>query len=125
MSEEKTSVCQGGPTLIFSCSGAADTGAISDLAARQMMSKGWGQMFCLAGVGGRVEPILKKTNSADSIIAIDGCGLDCTKRCLEEAGFDNMQHIRITDMGMEKGQSPATPECVQDAVNKIGEKLGL
>ncbi len=125
MTKDKNSVCQGGKTLIFSCSGAADTGAISDLAARQMTSQGMGQMFCMAGIGGKIEPILKKTREADALIAIDGCGLDCTKRSLEEAGFDGFHHIRVTDMGLEKGQSPATPDRINMVVNKIGDQLGL
>jgi len=98
-------VCQGGPTLIFACSGAADVGQIADLAARKLMRDGVGQMFCLAGVGGRVEPILKKTAGASQILAIDGCGLDCVKATLEQAGFERFIHFRVTDMGLEKGQS--------------------
>ena len=35
MSEEKSSVCSGGTTLIFACSGAADVGEVSDRAARK------------------------------------------------------------------------------------------
>jgi len=49
--EEKRSVCSRGPKLIFACSGAADVGALSDQAARKLTSEGFGQMFCLAGIG--------------------------------------------------------------------------
>jgi uncharacterized metal-binding protein len=104
--------CSGGDTLIFACSGAADVGAISDRAARQMTRDGIGKMFCLAGVGGRVEGIVQKAKAASRIVTIDGCSLDCTKKCLELAGVRDFQYVRVTDLGLEKGKSPATDENV-------------
>ena len=98
-------VCTGSSQLIFSCSGAADTGEISDRAARKLTHQGKGRMFCLAGIGGRVDPILKQTASAENILVIDGCPLDCTRRTLEEAGFREFHHIRVTDLGFEKGKT--------------------
>ena len=79
--------CCGGTKLIFACSGAADVGAVSDRAARKLTGDGAGKMFCLAGVGGRVSGIMKTTEAAEQILAIDGCPLDCVKNCLEQAGF--------------------------------------
>lgn len=118
MCAEKTNVCSGGPTLIFACSGAADVGEISDKAARKLSKEGVGAMFCLAGIGGRVEPILKKTTSASKILAIDGCNLDCVKLSLKQAGFNNFVHMRVTDLGMEKGKSQPS----EDNINKVAEK---
>ncbi len=112
MKEKNSQECAGGPKLIFACSGAADVGEISDRAARKMTKNGQGAMFCLAGVGGNVPGILKKTGSASQILAIDGCELDCVKKCLELAGFEKFGHLRITDMGMTKGQAPANDENV-------------
>ena len=116
MSTEK--VCQGGPTLIFACSGAADVGAVSDQAARQLTKDGVGSMFCLAGVGGRVDPIMEKTRSASQVLAIDGCGLDCVKKTLELAEIDNVKHFRVTDLGLEKGKSPVTDQNVDVVVTQ-------
>ncbi|MHC5119049.1 MAG: putative zinc-binding protein, partial [Planctomycetota bacterium] len=48
---ENKNVCSGGDTLVFACSGAADVGAVADQAARKMTQEGYGQMFCLAGIG--------------------------------------------------------------------------
>ncbi len=123
MSAEKSNVCSGGPVLIFACSGAADVGEISDKAARKLTKEGTGSMFCLAGVGGRVEPILKKTASASKILAIDGCNLDCVKSSLEQNGFNNYVHMRVTDLGMEKGKSPANDENINKVVAKGKELL--
>ena len=74
---EKSDCCSAAPKLIFSCSGAADLGAIADQAARKLSREGVGKMFCLAGVGGRVSGIMKTTEAAGERLVIDGCALDC------------------------------------------------
>jgi uncharacterized metal-binding protein len=108
MSAENPNVCAGGDKLIFACSGAADVGEISDRAARQLTREGKGRMFCLAGLGGRVPPIVDKTKAASRVLALDGCSLDCAKKTLEQAGCTGFHHVRVTDLGMEKGKTPAT-----------------
>jgi len=86
MSAEQTScgcACSGGSNglkLIFSCSGAADVGELADQAARKLNREGAGKMFCLAGIGGQVSGIVKTTEAATSILAIDGCALECAKK---------------------------------------------
>ena len=114
--------CQAATTLIFACSGAADVGHISDLAARRLSSAGVGKMFCLAGVGGRVSGIVKSTQAADRILAIDGCPLDCARSTLQEAGIGEFVHLRLSDLDMEKGRSPATDERV-DLIVRQGKAL--
>ena len=123
MCAEKSNVCSGGPKLIFACSGAADVGEISDRAARKLSKDGIGAMFCLAGVGGRVEPIIKKTASASRILAIDGCELDCVKSCLQQAGFTEFKHLRITDLGMEKGKTSIDDENTAKVAAKATEMI--
>ena len=124
MENNKENVCGAAPTLIFACSGAADVGAISDRAARKLTADGTGKMYCLAGIGGRVAGILRTTEEAEKILAIDGCPLDCTKLSLEEAGFTEFEHLKITDLGLEKGKSPATVENIATVVQAALLKLG-
>jgi uncharacterized metal-binding protein len=76
-------------------------------------------MFCLAGVGGRVESILETTRNAGAIVAVDGCSSECVRHTLEQAGFTSFDHLRLTDLGMEKGQSPATEENVAKVAVEI------
>jgi uncharacterized metal-binding protein len=121
--EPKDCLCQSGPKLIFACSGAADVGAIADQAARKMTKDGAGKMFCLAGIGGRVNGIVKSTGAASKILAIDGCPLDCAKHCLEEAGFKKFEHLRLAELGLVKGKSPANEENIAKVVNAGAEKL--
>jgi len=115
--------CGGAPKLVFACSGAADVGHIADMAARKLTAEGAGKMFCLAGVGGRVSGILATTQAAAAILAIDGCPLDCARKTLEEAGFHEFEHLRLSDLGMEKGQSPATDERVEKVVSRAKSRL--
>lgn len=123
-SQPPVCVCDPASTLIFACSGAADTGCLSDLAARGLMKDGMGKMYCLAGVAGRVDPLMKGTASAETILAIEGCPMDCTRKTLEQAGFKVTQHIRVTDLGLVKGQSPATDENVAKVVAAGKKALG-
>ena len=123
MSESSGCECSSGPTLIFACSGAADVGEVSDLAARKLNKEGVGNMFCLAGVSGRVGGIMDKTKAASRILAIDGCQLDCARLTLEEANIKNFSHLRVTDFGMEKGKAAPTPEAVTQVASKAESLL--
>ena len=124
MGDNKGNVCAAAPTLIFACSGAADVGAVADRAARKLTADGAGKMYCLAGIGGQVAGILKTTKEAEKILAIDGCPLDCTKLSLEVAGFTEFEHLKLTDLGLKKGKSPATEENITTVVQAALSKLG-
>jgi uncharacterized metal-binding protein len=115
--------CSSGPKLVFPCSGAADVGALSDRAARQMSLDGTGKMFCLAGIGGRVEGILEKTRAAAKVLVIDGCPEECARKTLELAGFKNFQHLKLADMGLEKGKTRVTAACIKEVAGKGAQML--
>jgi uncharacterized metal-binding protein len=123
MSQENSCSCSGGPKLIFACSGAADVGEIADRAARQLTKEGIGKMFCTAGIGGRVSGIMKTTESADKILAIDGCPLNCVKNSLEQAGLNKFEHLQLADLGLEKCSSPVTEENVSNVAAKGKEMI--
>ena len=103
--------------LIFACSGGADVGHLSDIAARKMMKDGCGKMFCLAGVGGDVEGILKTTRDADKILAIDGCPVDCARKSLERVGITDFSHFQVTALGFEKGKTAVDDAAIQKVAN--------
>jgi uncharacterized metal-binding protein len=123
MNQKNANECTGGPKLIFACSGAADVGEISDRAARNMSRDGAGKMFCMAGVAGRIPGIMKTTQAASKILAIDGCELDCVKSCLQQAGFGQFEHFRVTDLGLQKGNSGVNNENIAKVVTKGKEML--
>ncbi|MBN1570197.1 MAG: putative zinc-binding protein [Acidobacteria bacterium] len=123
MSEETTCACSAAPKLIFACSGAADVGALADQVARKLSREGAGNMFCLAGIGGRVSGIVKSTEVAAKILAIDGCSLSCTRECLKNAGFSNFEHIQLADLEMKKGSTPMTDENIAKVYSISLDKL--
>lgn len=123
MSTENGCACSEAPRLVFACSGAADVGAVADQAARKMTMDGAGKMFCLAGVGGRVSGIIKTTDAAEAVLAIDGCPLNCVKNCLEQAGFSGFRHLQLADLGMEKGKTAVSDETIAKAAAKGAELL--
>lgn len=105
-----------GPRIIFSCSGCADVGELADQAARKLTRDGAGRMACLAGISGRVSGIVKSTETAQSILAIDGCPLDCARKTLELAGFIKVNHLRLSDLGFAKGQTETSSAAIATVV---------
>lgn len=104
--------------LIFPCSGAADTGEITDRAARRLGQDGGAKMYCLAGIGAGMESFVKIALDSAGVLALDGCPQDCAKKTLESHGVRVSGHLRITDEGMPKGQSPATQDRVSAVILK-------
>jgi len=123
MSTKKSCSCSGGPRLIFACSGAADVGEIADRAARKLTKIGVGGLYCTAGIGGRVSGIMKTTESADKILAIDGCPLNCVKNTLEKGGFNKFKHLQLAELGLQKCASPVSEENIDKVVAKAADMM--
>lgn len=111
--------CNGGPDLMFCCSGAADTAEIADLAVRQLHKAKEAKMFCLAGIAGDVEQIVVNSQAANRMLVVDGCDSDCAKKTMQKNGFDDFVHFRVTDLGWEKGKTPMTAERVAEAAARL------
>ena len=93
-------------------------GGLSDQAARQMTKDGQGRMYCLAGIGGRVETIIVDTRAAAKVLVIDGCSQECARRTMELAGFSGFQHLKLEAMGFKKGETPVTPERIRQVADR-------
>jgi len=116
--------CGAAPKFVFSCSGAADVGEVADRAARRLGREGELKMFCLAGVGGRVSGIVKSAEAASLIVAIDGCPLNCAAKTLEQAGLSNFKHVRLSDIGLEKGEASPTDKNIDRVVQAVNQITG-
>ena len=115
--------CNGGPDLMFCCSGAADTAEIADQAVRTLHRAKEAKMFCLAGIAGGVELIVVNTQAANRMLVVDGCDSDCAKKTMEKNGFFDFTHFRVTDLGWEKGKTPVTEERVSEAAGRLRHLL--
>src|SRR5436190_23153500 len=101
--------------IIYSCSGCSDAGELADRVARQLNKQGVAEMSCLAGIGGRVKPLMIKGQKASRIVVVDGCPLNCARHTLMNAGFKEFQHIELHKMGHRKGSCPVTEERIAEA----------
>lgn len=103
-------------TVVYACSGCSDAGELADRIARQITREGVAEMSCLAGIGGRVKPLVNRAVAAERILAIDGCPLNCTRHTLELAGFKHFDHLELQKLGLRKGSCPVTEEKIATGV---------
>lgn len=113
--------CGNGNRLIYACSGAADVGEIADRVARKLAKEGFAKLSCLAGVGGHVSGFIASALGEVENIVIDGCPLACAQKTLQHIDA-KMTHYVLTDMGLEKGKTPATDSIVEEIANQISKK---
>lgn len=118
------SSCSGAPsTIVYSCSGAADVGEISDRVARGLSREGIGKMSCAVGMGAGVQSLRNAALSAGRILAIDGCATRCVAKALAESGVTEYVHVELGSLGFGKGASPATDDNVAKASGMVRQKL--
>jgi len=115
--------CRATTRLIYACSGSADVGEVADRVARKLTRTGVGKMACLAGIGGGVEGVLEQAKAARAILAIDGCPSACASASLEHAGFKHFPRVQLADLGLNKGESPATPETIERIVAVVSQRF--
>ena len=124
MNAQPQCTCQAAPNLIFPCSGASDVGSLADRAARQMALDLMGRMYCLAGIGGRVEGILANTKAAARVLVIDGCKEECARKTMELAGFGGFAHLQLErDLGFEKGATRVSAARIRRIAERGAELL--
>jgi len=119
----ESSCCCGGPiTMILACSGGSNVGQISNEVARKMTVDNKGVMFCLAGLGGDVDPLVERTKAAERVLVIDGCPVACAKKTLERHGIEH-EWLELTGLGIEKTSNLELDadevECAMDAADEM------
>ena len=102
---------------VFACSGAADLGQVSDLVARKLHVEKDRNMKCLAFVSAGITEMIDSVRDTNMLV-IDGCTLDCGKKTFEKNGLNDFIHLRLTDLGYEKGKTPATSQVVDEIYEK-------
>ncbi len=93
-----------GNIMILACSGASNVGQLSNRAAVELTQEGFGKMFCLAGIGGKLSGFVQSAKDVPQMIAIDGCEVACAKATLEEAGVPLKDYLVLTSLGIEKNK---------------------
>ena len=111
--------CGGTNIYLFSCSGAADVGALSDRIARKLSKEGKGKMYCLAAVGANIPKKIAPLKSALGAVTIDGCSSLCAKKVLENAGFKPVSY-NLEDLGFPKGKTEVNETAIDRAIVAMG-----
>lgn len=118
--EKKSCLCDVDNYMVLACSGACDLGHITDLVARKLRDNDNRKMNCLAVVGADIKASIE-TFKTKNILMLDGCPVDCGKKILDKAGFENYTYLRLTDLGYKKGETPV----IAENINAIYEKAVL
>ena len=116
--------CEGGnDVMILACSGGSNLGQLSNQAAVELTQEGFGKMFCLAGIGGRLSGFVQSAKDVPVMVAIDGCPVGCAKAILENAQVLMKHYLVITDEGIEKDKNFNLQrddiDCVKAAVKRV------
>ncbi len=88
--------------LVYSCSGCSSAAQLANHVALQLDRLGAAEMSCIAGVGGDVPSLVRLAQSGRPIIALDGCALNCARRCLARHGVTPARHYQLQQYGVQK-----------------------
>jgi uncharacterized metal-binding protein len=102
---------QNATKIVLACSGGSDLGELTDRVARKLRDNGVYNMKCLAMVAADNKALIETIKSTETLV-IDGCPIDCGKKIMEEAWLTNYKYVRLTDLGLVKGQTPITDETI-------------
>ena len=109
-------------TLIYACSGAANTGLLADQVARRLASSGVGKMTCLAAMGAELSGFVASAKAAGRNVVVDGCPVACGAAIFKKLDIP-FEHYRTTDYGVEKGKTPITAEVMDKTHAAIRETI--
>ncbi len=110
---------------IFVCFGClSNTGRLTGIAGLKAIEKAGvekANIFCLAALANKSEPVLEKTKTAEKIIVVDGCPLNCAKKIVEDAGFKIDAYLNLVeDLKFQKGKPlNYSKEDVERVVDEI------
>ncbi len=106
--------------LLISCSGASNTGCYADRAVRELAESGQAEMVCLPKVAIGDQKLIEKLQTSDKqIVVVDGCPLNCAQKIMNDHGLKDFIHINVTQFGIKKGETPLTPEKLQQVIDFI------
>lgn len=109
-------------SLLFACSGMANTGLLSDRVMRALAKEKVGNGTCLAAIGAGLSGYLESARSATRNIVLDGCPVACGAKIFQRQGI-NFEHHIMTEYGPEKGKTPITEELVEEITTRVKSKL--
>lgn len=110
--------------LLYSCSGAANTGELADRVMRRLSKNKVGSSTCLAALGADLSGFVESGRNATRNIVLDGCKVRCGAKGLERHKLTYQGYV-MTDFGVEKGKTPITEELIERVANEIAAKVRI
>jgi uncharacterized metal-binding protein len=106
---------KGSNRLILACAGSANTGQMTYQLALELTREGYGNLFCLAGIGAHLSGFVASARDAEQMLVLDGCPLACASKNLVQADIPVRNHFVMTELGVEKqhGLSPTTEQTAK------------
>jgi uncharacterized metal-binding protein len=102
--------------LMYACSGCSNVGQLANAIAVDLHREGYGEMGCIAGVGGDIPSHIKMANSGRPILSIDGCPMECVRRCLTRHNITPAHHLTLSDLGIQKKKTEPFDEDEKNAL---------
>ncbi|MFO1253221.1 putative zinc-binding protein [Inhella sp.] len=94
--------------LVYSCSGCSSAAQLANHLAVRLDREGLAEMSCIAGLGGDVKPLVRlaqrAAESGRTVLAIDGCALECVRHSLARHGLAPTLQVRLHELGVRKVQ---------------------
>lgn len=110
--------------LLYSCSGCSSAAQTTNWVALALDRAGEAEMSCIAGVGGKVGPLVRKARNASAIVALDGCSLACSQACLQGIGIVPDLHIDLSQLGIPKRlHQDFDPQQAQTALDHVRQRM--
>ncbi|MBU4276963.1 MAG: putative zinc-binding protein [Proteobacteria bacterium] len=94
----------GGQVMLLACSGASNVGQLTNQACVELTQEGFGKMFCLAGVGGKLQGFIQAVKDAPELVILDGCEKGCAKAIMQQAGLPLRGYVVLTQQGIAKNK---------------------
>lgn len=86
---------------LITCSGLSNVGRLTTTVGQQLQMRRPGRLEWVRAQAGP-DAIADAADSADLVIALDGCEDCCGSRKMAEAGVEPSVHIRAIDLGIVK-----------------------
>ena len=108
--------------VVYSCSGCSSTAQIANHIALKLNKNNIAKMSCVAGIGGKVKPLVEQAKKAEVIIGIDGCPLKCVEHCLGQIDLVADRHYILSEFGISKKLNEGFSESEAEKVYKVVER---
>lgn len=112
-----------GNVMLLACSGGSNVGQLANRACVELTREGFGKMFCLAGIGGRLSGFVQSARDVPEMVVIDGCEVGCAKAIFEETGVPLRGYLVLTREGIAKNKDFDLKQGDVDKVKQAARAL--